>query len=221
MSPAPTPLPSPDGGRLVANVMHFGRVLRAAGLPLGPGRILDAIRAVEQVGISSRADFYWALHASLVNRRDQREIFDQAFHVFWRNPKIMERLLALVMPAFRGQAEDDEVELSRRVADALKAGQGEAPPLERDDQDKLEIDATLTWSDREVLRRMDFEKMSAEDVRRAEAAIKRLALAIHEMPTRRFRPDAAGTRPDPRATLRAALRSPVDFIPLKRRRRRT
>ncbi|MBI1773834.1 MAG: VWA domain-containing protein [Proteobacteria bacterium] len=215
------PAPSVDGGRLVANVMYFGRVLRAAGLPVGPGRVLDAIRAVEQVGIDSRADFYWALHAALVNRRDQREIFDQAFHVFWRNPKIMERLMAMVMPEFRGPGIEDEVELSRRVADALKAGIGEAPPLEEEDKDQLEIDATLTWSDREVLRGMDFEKMSAEDVRRAQAAIRRIALAIHEVPTRRFRPDSAGTRPDPRATLRAALRSPGDFIPLKHRRRRT
>jgi hypothetical protein len=28
---------TPDGGRLAANIMHFARTLRAAGLPVGPG----------------------------------------------------------------------------------------------------------------------------------------------------------------------------------------
>ncbi len=58
--------------------MHFARALRAAGLPVGPGRVLEALRAVEAVGFASRQDLYWTLHAVFVNRRDQRELFDQA-----------------------------------------------------------------------------------------------------------------------------------------------
>ncbi|MGH7095620.1 MAG: VWA domain-containing protein, partial [Stellaceae bacterium] len=78
-------------GRLVANLMHFARVLRAAGLPVGPGKVLDAVGAVEAVGITDRRDFYWTLHAVFVNRPDQRLIFDQAFHVFWRNPELLKK----------------------------------------------------------------------------------------------------------------------------------
>ena len=84
---------SASGGRLAENIMCFARTLRAAGLPVGPGRVLDAIRATETVGIGSREDFYWALHATLVNRREQQEIFDQAFHIFWRNPRLLERAM--------------------------------------------------------------------------------------------------------------------------------
>jgi uncharacterized protein len=211
----------PEGGRLAQNVMRFGRVLRAAGLPVGPGKVLDAIRAVETVGIGSRTDFYWALHAVLVNRRDQREVFDQAFHVFWRNPKIMERLMALVLPSFKADMGEEGQELSRRVADAMKGAVGEMPTPKVDEEDEIEVDATLTFSEREVLRTMDFEKMSAEEMRKAEAAIRRLAAMIRPEPTRRFRPDAAGTRADLRGTLRAALRGNPDIIELKRRRRLT
>ncbi len=82
-----------EGGRLAENIMHFARTLRAAGLPVGPGKVLRAIRAVEAVGLRRRDDFYWALHAVLVNRRDQQALFDQAFHVYWRNPKILERMM--------------------------------------------------------------------------------------------------------------------------------
>jgi uncharacterized protein with von Willebrand factor type A (vWA) domain len=77
---------SDGGGRLTVNLMHFARCLRAAGLPIGPGKLLQAIEAVEAVGLANRRDFYWTLHAVFVNRRDQRELFDQAFHILWRNP---------------------------------------------------------------------------------------------------------------------------------------
>jgi hypothetical protein len=38
-------------GKLAENVMHFARVLRAAGLPIGPDRVVDALRALETAGI--------------------------------------------------------------------------------------------------------------------------------------------------------------------------
>src|SRR6476620_10707024 len=79
-------------GRLVANLMHFARTLRAAGLPIGPGKVLDAVSAVEAVGIADREDFYWTLHAVFVNRQDQKTLFDQAFQIFWRNPHLLERM---------------------------------------------------------------------------------------------------------------------------------
>ncbi|MSP50414.1 MAG: VWA domain-containing protein [Alphaproteobacteria bacterium] len=211
--------PVPEGGRLAQNLMRFGRVLRAAGLPVGPGKVLDAIRAVETVGIGSRTDFYWALHAVFVNRRDQREIFDQAFHVFWRNPKIMERLMALVLPSFKADMGEEGPEISRRVAEAMQGNAGEFPNPEVEKDEEIEIDATLTFSERELLQTMDFEKMSAEEVKKAEAAIRRLAASIRAEPTRRFRADPRGERVDLRQTMRGALRGNPDVIDLKRRRR--
>ena len=213
-----------EGGRLAQNIMHFARALRAAGLPVGPGKVLAAVGAVEAVGIDRREDFYWALHAVFVNRRDQQEVFDQAFHVFWRNPKILQKMMQLLLPeTVMGGAQDDdqESELSRRVAEALYPG--EAAKRQPDEEEvEVEVDAVLTWSDREVLRRQDFEKMSAEEIARAKQAIQAMRLPIVELPTRRFRADPGGRRADLRASMRAALRSGHDIIPLrwKTRRRR-
>ena len=88
-----------NGGLIAANIMHFARVLRAAGLPIGPGKVLDAINALATLGIGRREDFYWTLHATFVNRRDQRELFDQAFHIFWKNPQILERMMSMMLPS--------------------------------------------------------------------------------------------------------------------------
>ena len=152
------------GGRLAENIVHFGRVLRASGLPVGPGRVLEAMRAVEAVGIARRDDFYWALFSVLVNRRDQRELFDQAFHIFWRNPRLLERMLSVMLPAFGAPAEREK-ETPRRLAEALTPGRGEDQdaPGERE----IEIDASLTYSHGEVLRERDFESMSSEELAEA------------------------------------------------------
>jgi len=214
------PLGAPTGGRLFENIMHFARVLRGAGLPIGPGKVIDAVQAVEVAGIRSRADLYWTLHAVFVNRRDQREIFDQAFHVFWRNPDLLRQMLSVLLPrGFGGEAEKGE-QANRRVMDALtgnrqrQAGDGLSP--ERP-SDKIEFDMSMTWSEREVLQKTDFEGMTAEEVAQARRMIADMTLPIMDVPTRRFAPSARGPRIDMRATLRAALRSGADSIPLARR----
>jgi uncharacterized protein with von Willebrand factor type A (vWA) domain len=209
-----------SGGRLAENIMYFARTLRAAGLPVGPGKMLDAIHAATAIGVGNRHDFYWALHAALVNRREQQEIFDQAFHIFWRNPRLLERAMAMLLPQMRGDAApEDQVEMSRRLAEALaREGRGE-DQIGEEVEEKVEVDAVMTYSDRELLQQMDFEKMSAEEIGRAKRLIAAMRLPIMAVPTRRFRPDALGRRIDMRATLRAALRT-ADSIPLRRRKPR-
>ena len=210
-----------DGGRIAANIMHFARVLRAAGLPIGPGKVIDAINALEQTGLGRRDDFYWTLHAVFVNRRDQRELFDQAFHVFWRNPQILERMMSMILPTAQlGEGEAPKNEISPRIAEALTAGATPQDDIKTRETEEIEFDATLTFSQDEVLREMDFEKMTASEIEAAKSAMRRMRLPIMEISTRRFRPDKTGARADMRATLRTALRSGGDIIPMRWRRRR-
>ncbi|MFL6931239.1 MAG: VWA domain-containing protein, partial [Xanthobacteraceae bacterium] len=155
--------------------MQFARALRAAGLPVGPGKAIDAVEAVKTVGIGDRDDFYWTLHAVFVQRREQREIFDQAFHIFWRNPQFLQRMMSLMLPQFRGEdSVESHREISPRVADALRGGQAgqESEP----EQEEMEIDAALTFSSRELLQRMDFEKMTLSELEAAKKAIAGMRL---------------------------------------------
>ena len=207
-----------NGGRLPENIMHFGRVLRTAGLPVGPDQVLKAIEAVSAVDMADRAQFYWALHAALVNRRGQQELFDQAFHVFWRNPRLLERMMSLVIPTSSvDTGQEDSEPLARRLAEALTPEQ--TGLREREGDEEVEIRAELTWSDREVLRAMDFETMSLAEQEAAKRAMAKMRLPLRPVPARRFRLHPRGRRPDLRATLRGAMRTGGDFVALRRRRR--
>lgn len=201
-------------GRIAENVMHFARLLRAAGLPLGPGQVLDGIAAVEAVGLRRRDDLYWALHAVFVTRREQHELFDQAFHLFWRNPEIPERMRALLLPKIEVPREESGEKALRRLAEAI--GMGDKTRREQI-APEIEIDAALTFSAEEMLRRKDFAQMSAEELAQAKAALARLRLAFPELPTRRHRAAARGARIDLRASLKASLRTGGDLLTLRRR----
>ncbi len=210
-----------EGGRFALNVVEFARALRAAGLPLGPGRVLEALRAIEMAGIGSREDLYWTLHAVFVNRRDQRELFDQCFHVFWRDPQLLERLMQLMLPTLRHDQPGEEEELSRRVAEALtperEPGRGDAP--EDEEEEEIELDAVLTYSAKELLQEKDFEAMSAEELALAKREIHGLRLPIVALPTRRFQVHPHGRRIDLRRTLRQSLRGGGAVIDLARKKR--
>jgi len=212
----------PDDGKLAANVVHFARALRKAGLPVGPGRTTDAIRAVEAAGFTDKRDFYWTLHACFVSRPEHRAVFGQVFRLFWRDPQFLERMMSLLSPVMRGLNETPPPQdAERRAAEALLDGADAPPPPPKEDgeETEIEIDATLTFSLEERLQSMDFEQMTAAEQALARRAIARLDLPVKPIASRRTRPDARGARADWRATLRASMRSGGDVRDFKMRAR--
>ena len=165
---------------------------------------MDAVRAVESVGLGRKDDFYWTLSAVFVSREEHREVFHQTFHAYWRD--IDPELEALVrsMPAPQGRIPQRTEKTLRRVAEALAGAQ---EWTRRELEEELTLDLAGTWSDRETLRHKDFEQMSAEEMARAEAIIRTLRLPVRPLRTRRYRSDARGNRIDVRSTLRSSLRT--------------
>jgi uncharacterized protein with von Willebrand factor type A (vWA) domain len=210
---------SGPGGRLSENVMHFARLLRAAGMRVGPDRVIDCVRALEIAGVERREDWYWTMSAVLLSREEQRPIFDQAFRLFWRDPKLVEKMMQLLLPKVYGRSAKPEDQQSQRLTDAL-FGQKQQETRNREEQ-KVELDARLTFSTREVLQRMDFDTMSAAELVEAKKMIAELRLPLPMVRTRRFAADPRGRRVDLRATLRATLRGGGDVIPLVRAAPRT
>jgi len=212
-----TPVDISGGGKLAHNIMYFARALRAAGMPVGPGKTLEAVEAAALIGLAPRHDFYWAMHAVFVERAAERQIFNQAFRLFWRNPDELRRMMTVAAPTAAPKGEPEKI--SRRVSDALSPDDAADPQSE--DEIEVEIDATLTYSAMEMLQNMDFDSMSEEEVGEAKRAIAEMRLPIMEIPTRRFAADPRGARIDMRATLRAGLRTSGAIMPLKYRRRVT
>jgi uncharacterized protein with von Willebrand factor type A (vWA) domain len=200
------------GETLAENVLHFGRALRRAGVPVGPDRIIDALQAVGITGIERRDDFYWALASVFLSRREQFELFDQAFKLFWRERHLLDRALQGLPVATPSNPSASQP--SNRIAEAL--GLTKKVPMRLDSEEE-EPDVLLSASDLERLQRRDFETMTSEELDQAKRLIAGLRLPIPQIRTRRLHPDAHGQRVDMRATLRASLRGNADIIALRRR----
>ncbi len=211
------PTGNPPAGRLAENILYFARALRAAGLPVGPGAVLDALAAVDAAGIGAKQDFYWTLHAVFVKKHEHSVLFDQAFRLFFRKRGYLEKMMAAMLPTAPGAPQQKPAPGAARVAEALFEGGKKKP----DDRHEIEIDRRLTVSDREVLQRKDFAQMSAAEVARAKEAIRHMVLALEAVRVRRLGPDPHGRRVDMRATFRASLKAGGGLIDLKYRGPRT
>lgn len=206
-------------GRLADNIVYFGRVLRKAGLKPGPGAVADAISAVNVIGIGSREEFHAALSAIFVKRHEDQPVFDEAFRLFWRSRDLVEKMIAMMSPVALDSSEREKAKAgASRVSDALFAARDRSS-RERDEPD-IEIDARLTVSGSEVLRRTDFAQMTADELSEARRQIERMAMPVDDIPTRRHRPAPRSRHVDARAMMRAAMRTGGDLILPKYRERR-
>ena len=212
------PLDIPEDGKLPANITHFVRALRKAGLPIGPGRILDTIRAVEAAGFTRREDFYHTLQACLVSRPEQRTTFAEVFRLFWRDPQFLEHMMSLLIPQVKGTQEDrPAAPAERRAAEALLDGALPPPAKAEPQGDQITIDATATQSAEERLRTLDFELMSTAEMAEAKRMLARLSLPVKPLITRRARAASHGAAIDLQRTLRRSLRQGGEITSLARK----
>lgn len=212
----------PEDGKLAENIAYFARALRRAGLPVGPGRVLDGVRAVEAAGFTRRDDFYHTLQAVFVSRPEERMVFAQVFRLFWRDPRYLEHMMSLMLPQIRGVQEDRAAApAEKRAAEALLADAPRPGPKAQDEEDdpdaEIEVDARFTASAEERLKTLDFEQMSGEEIAAAKRMLARLSLPVAPLLTRRSRPAGHGAQPDLRRTLRDSLRRGGEIAAIARK----
>lgn len=206
-------MPSP-GALIVTRLCRFGRVLRAGGLEVGPGRIQDALLALTAVDIGSREETYWALRCTLVSRRADLEAFDAAFARFYDDACIDEPSLAPGVES--AEPEPPAGEPLPRTVEQLSA---EALSRARDSDEEPEVgEAGMRWSAVERLRELDFARYTDAELREAFRLIERIARAVPMRGSRRLRTAADGPVFDKRRTLRGAMRT--DGYPIERSWRR-
>ncbi len=202
---------APAPGHIAENIIGFARALRDAGLPVGPGAVIDAMAAVQLIDIGHRDELFTALEAVFVKRREHAIVFAQAFALFFRrNEEWLQMLDSVPLPE---HARRKPPAASRRVQEALaQPGRHDTRPRE----EAREQNVRLSVSDREVLQKKDFAQMSAAEIAEVTRAIARMNLPQAELRTRRFKPDLRGKRLDMRRTLRGSLRTGGEIIDVKR-----
>jgi uncharacterized protein len=197
-------------GRLAENILYFARALRAAGIPVGPGAVLDALEALGVAHVGARDDFYWTLHSVFVKRHEHTILFDQAFRIFFRKRGYIDKMIASMLPETQAGAPKAPPPGAQRVQEALFSGLAR-----NEDKSEVEVDARLTVSDREVLQTKDFAQMTAAEIAAAREAISRLTLPLDEVRTRRMAASRRGRLIDIRRTLRASMKAGGAIIDLK------
>jgi len=199
---------TPPTGNIADNIVGFARALRAAGLPVGPGAVIDAMNALQMIEIGNRADVYATLQAIFVKRHEHVLIFSQAFDLFFRAVEDWKQMLDSV--PLPDQAQKKPPAAARRVQEAM------AQPTVSETQQAQDQEIRLSVSDKEVLQKKDFAQMSAAEIAEVTRAIARMRLPQAELRTRRYRPDPRGLRLDMRRTLRGSLRTSGDIIDIHR-----
>jgi uncharacterized protein with von Willebrand factor type A (vWA) domain len=188
---------------LAENVMHFARVLREAGMAVSSDRVLLSLQALQVAGLASRQDFHATLSACLLDRAEHRALFDQAFHIFWRDPDLLGRVMRMLLPQVQAKPGMPALPENRRLAQALFPHAPEARP---EPEQQIELDARLSWSEREQLRQQDFDTMTAEEWLQAKRLLGQLRPLFPPRPSRRWAGATRG-RLDWRASLRAQARA--------------
>ena len=212
----------PDKPQLVTNIAHFARALRVAGLPLGPGRVADAIRAVAATGFDQRADFYFTLRACFVSRPEHRAVFDQVFRLYWRDPRFLEHMMSLLTPQLRGVAEERVARAGeKRAAEALLHGVArDLPQMPEAEGSEIEIDASLTMSAEERLKTLDFEQMSVAEMAEAKRILAQIKFSLPPLISRRTQAAPLGRSVDWRKTMRMAAGQGGEVTRLARKSKR-
>ena len=194
------------GDAVARKLVTFGRILREAGLEVGPGRLQDALRGLDAVELTSRDEVYYALRCTLVSRHDDLEPFDVAFRAFWELAPVQQ---------LGGRPPDPGIDVPTVPPPVVPAQLLEEVP--EDDGEEPEQAAAMASPD-ELLRRRDFAQMTPAELRRLRRLMVQLAALRPLRRSRRLTPAHGGGVLDARRTLRQAMHT--GGLPLERSWRR-
>ncbi|MDC1023375.1 VWA domain-containing protein [Alphaproteobacteria bacterium] len=191
--------------KLLDNILRFIRLLRKSGVSVGNQSSIDTLRSIKILKIGNRKEFYWALFSNLINRNEDKEIFDQCFYLFWQNPKIMEQMFNLLLPQIGKQkAPENNKKPLKRINDLLKK-----PNIDekKDQKDEIVFDAQMSWSNKSTIKSKDFEMMSLDEIKIAKQEIKKLLVSFKKEKTRRWNKFNQGLKISPKDTIKKGIKN--------------
>lgn len=195
-----------QGGKLLHNLLLFGRVCKTLGMDVTPYRMIEVAHALAFVDLANRSDVYHTMRALIVTRHRDLEAFDEAFDLFWRRPT--DDWTVLDIPTVGDERRGGMKFLLPAGANPSGSTSEPRPAPE------LTLTAVVpTYSQNEVLRYKDFAEMTAEELASAKQIMERLPHSLGVRKTRRFRA-GKGQVIDLRRTLRANMRYNGEILEL-------
>ena len=191
--------------KLLDNILRFIRLLRKSGVKIGNQSSIDALKGIKILKIGSRKEFYWSLHTTLINRNEDKEIFDQCFYLFWQNPKIMEQVFNLLIPQIGTQkSPGNSKKQLKRISENLGKKNID---LEKNQKDEIIFDSQMSWSNKSSINSKDFEMMSLSELKEAEEVIKKLLIKSKNQLTRRWKSKDNGIKISYKNTIKKSIQN--------------
>jgi uncharacterized protein with von Willebrand factor type A (vWA) domain len=191
--------------KLLENFLRFIRLLRKSGIKVGNQSSIDALNSIKTLNIGNRNEFYWALHSNLINKKEDTEIFDQCFYLFWQNPKILQQMFNLLLPQIGTQkAPANNKKQLKRISDNF---QKKNKNIENDKKDEIVFDAQMSWSNKSALNSKDFEMMSLDEIHQAEKEIKKILIRTKTQISRRWERKEKSTKIYTKYTIKKSVRN--------------
>ena len=191
--------------KLLDNLVRFIRLLRKSGVNIGTESSINVLKAIKSLKIGTRDEFYWGLHSSLINKNEDRELFDQCFYLFWQNPKIMEQMFNLLLPQIGKQsAPKNQKKKLKRIEDNILKKPSNTD-IER--RNEIKFDSEMSWSNKSMIKSKDFEMMSLNEIKNAQKEIKKLLFHFKKYKSRRWEKKENGSRISQKDTLRKSIRN--------------
>lgn len=207
----------PRRGRLLGNLLAFGRLLRARGLDITTGKIIDGCASLQHIDLLNKRDFYYALRANLTAGYEDLEKFNRAFAEYWEvHP--LEELLAAEAEGFSddcGDQGDSPLPLQRQETEFSIEEWGDEGQDEAAEEEEM-----LSYSPEEVLTTKDFSTFSDEEVRQIRRLIAKIAPKLATAISRRYKRSPRGPQIDLRRTLRVNLKYGGEIMELSRKKRK-
>ena len=194
-----------EESKLLENILRFIRLLRNSGIKIGNQSSIDALNSIKILKIGNRNEFYWALYSNLIYRNDDTEIFNQCFHLFWQNPKILQQMFNLLLPQIGTQkAPTTNKKQLKRISDNIQK-QNKDVNIEK--KEEIIFDSQMSWSNKSALNTKDFEMMSLEEIHQAEKEIKKFLIKSKTQISRRWKKNDQSTKISTKYTIKKSVKN--------------
>ena len=194
-----------EESKLLENILRFIRLLRNSGIKIGNQSSIDALNSIKILKIGNRNEFYWALHSNLIYRNEDKEIFDQCFHLFWQNPKILQQMFNLLLPQIGTQkAPTTNKKQLKRISDNI---QKQNIDIEKEKKEEIIFDSKMSWSNKSALNTKDFEMMSLKEIKQAEKEIKKFLIKSKTQISRRWKKNDQSSKISTKYTIKKSVKN--------------